>query len=629
MAYQTLDLGTSADDGTGDSLRVGGDKINDNFSELYTLLGNGSILTTGLSVSGATITLSEAVGTFTTLTPPSADGAALGSAALEWSDIYLYDSSVIYFGINSDITLTHVPDVGLRLKSVATADDKPIILTLQTGETDIAASDVLGKIEFQAPDEGTGTDAILVAAHIAAISEGDFSASNNATKLSFATGASEAASEKMSLSSAGLLTIADDLVIKTGGTIGGANDTDLLTLTSAVLTVAGEVVGTGFTGTLDGILGSGAAAAATTTTLACTTVTASGDITTTAAGNTALASVSTGNSYSTLTLQNSEQNYSAQIRTDQSQAFVIRDETAGANRFLLSTGGVSTFAGEVIGTGFTGTLDGVLGGGTPAAASVTTLTTTGNIAIPNDGTIGSAGDADSIAIASNGVVTFSQIPVMPANSIDSDEYIDGSIDTAHIADNQITLAKMAGGTDGNIISYDASGDPVAIATGSDGQVLTSTGAGSPPAFEAIPSQFPSGTDMVFHQTAAPTGWTKNTTAALNDGALRTTTGTVGTGGTVAFETAFASQAVGGTNGNTGATTLSTAQLPSHTHTAGAPNQTAGLQGGAQANVGAADGTSVTGSTGGGGSHVHGGSTFSGTAIDLNVKFYDVIIAAKD
>jgi hypothetical protein len=274
MAYQTLDLGTSADDGTGDSLRVGGDKINDNFSELYTLLGNGSILTTGLSVSGATITLSEAVGTFTTLTPPSPDGASLGTAALEFSDLYLYDSSVIYFGADSDITLTHVPDVGLRLKSVATADDKPIVLTLQTGETDIAASDVLGKIEFQAPDEGTGTDAILVAAHIAAISEGDFSASSNATKLSFATGSSETATEKMSLSSAGLLTIADDLVIKTGGTIGGANDTDLLTLTSAVLTVAGEVVGTGFTGTLDGILGSGTPAAA-----SVTTVTATGDIT--------------------------------------------------------------------------------------------------------------------------------------------------------------------------------------------------------------------------------------------------------------------------------------------------------------------------------------------------------------
>jgi len=52
-----------------------------------------------------------------------------------------------------------------------------------------------------------------------------------------------------------------------------------------------------------------------------------------------------------------------------------------------------------------------------------------------------------------------------------------------VADNAITLAKMASGTDGNIISYDASGNPVAIATGTDGQVLTSTGAGSPPAFE--------------------------------------------------------------------------------------------------------------------------------------------------
>jgi hypothetical protein len=72
---------------------------------------------------------------------------------------------------------------------------------------------------------------------------------------------------------------------------------------------------------------------------------------------------------------------------------------------------------------------------------------------------------------------------MADNSVDSPQYVDGSIDTVHIADNQITLAKMAGGTDGNIISYDASGDPVAIATGSDGQVLTSTGAGSPPAFE--------------------------------------------------------------------------------------------------------------------------------------------------
>ena len=58
--------------------------------------------------------------------------------------------------------------------------------------------------------------------------------------------------------------------------------------------------------------------------------------------------------------------------------------------------------------------------------------------------------------------------------------------TATVPDNAITLAKMASGTDGNIISYDASGNPVAVATGNDGQVLTSTGAGSPPAFETLP-----------------------------------------------------------------------------------------------------------------------------------------------
>ncbi len=44
MAKQTLGLGTSANDNTGDTLRAGGDKINDNFNEIYSALGNGSTL---------------------------------------------------------------------------------------------------------------------------------------------------------------------------------------------------------------------------------------------------------------------------------------------------------------------------------------------------------------------------------------------------------------------------------------------------------------------------------------------------------------------------------------------------------------------------------------------------------
>ena len=62
---------------------------------------------------------------------------------------------------------------------------------------------------------------------------------------------------------------------------------------------------------------------------------------------------------------------------------------------------------------------------------------------------------------------------------------DDTVDAGTLADNSITLAKMAGGTDGQIITYDASGDPVAVGPGTDGQVLTSTGAGSPPAFEDV------------------------------------------------------------------------------------------------------------------------------------------------
>ena len=54
----------------------------------------------------------------------------------------------------------------------------------------------------------------------------------------------------------------------------------------------------------------------------------------------------------------------------------------------------------------------------------------------------------------------------------------------YLDDDSVTLAKMASGTDGNMITYDASGNPAAVATGTAGQVLTSAGAGAPPTFAA-------------------------------------------------------------------------------------------------------------------------------------------------
>ena len=80
----------------------------------------------------------------------------------------------------------------------------------------------------------------------------------------------------------------------------------------------------------------------------------------------------------------------------------------------------------------------------------------------------------------------------------------GEIPSAAIADNAITLAKMASGTDGNILSYDASGNPVAIATGSADQVLTSAGAGAPPTMSTA-----AGGGMASVQTFTSNGtWTK-------------------------------------------------------------------------------------------------------------------------
>jgi len=176
------------------------------------LIGLGSTVGTTAAVSidenlqvkivATTASTSATTGSFI-----AAGGAGIAADLSVGDDLRLIsDSAVLSFGADSEITLTHSHDAGLNLKHTATADDKPVVLTLQTGETDIAQDDVIGAVNFQAPDEGTGTDAILVAAGIEAVSEGDFSSSNNATKLSFKTAASEAAAEKASLSSTGVFT---------------------------------------------------------------------------------------------------------------------------------------------------------------------------------------------------------------------------------------------------------------------------------------------------------------------------------------------------------------------------------------------------------------------------------------
>ena len=166
--------------------------------------------------------------------------------------------------------------------------------------------------------------------------------------------------------------------------------------------------------------------------------------------------------------------------------------------------------------------------------------------------------------------------------------------------------------------------------GTAGQVLTSNGAGALPTFQAAGGGFAAGTAMLFVQTAAPTGWTKSSTH--DNKALRVVSGTASSGGTTAFTTVFTNQTPTITTSglSAGATTLTTAQIPSHTHTvpmASGCNFNSGNM--AKQNY-SNDASNTSGAAGGGGSHTHSisGSATS-SAITLNVQYVDVIIATKD
>jgi hypothetical protein len=215
----------------------------------------------------------------------------------------------------------------------------------------------------------------------------------------------------------GVTTHGDDVVSDTDSTDDlGTTSVRWANLFVDGITATDQITATGFTGTLDGILGSGAAAAASVTTLTASDVVSVDDTTDTTSGTT------------------------GSIHTDgglgiAKKLHVIGTTTHGGNVISdtdstddLGTTGVRwanlfvdaiTATDQITATGFTGTLDGALGGGTPAAASITTLTLTNDLTVANGGTGASTHTANNVLVGAGTSAIASVAPSTSGNVLTS------------------------------------------------------------------------------------------------------------------------------------------------------------------------------------------------------------------
>jgi hypothetical protein len=288
------------------------------------------------------------------------------------------------------------------------------------------------------------------------------------------------------------------------------------------------------------------------------------------------------------------------------------------------TGQVSNAAGSAAAPSITVTGDSNTGIYFPAADTVG-ISTGGTLRVSVDSSgslvttgaieLGHASDT-TLSRVSTGVIAVEGLTV-PLNSV-TNTHTAQQIELGHASDT--TISRVSSGV-------------IAV----EGQTLAT----QTYVTNSLSSTIPSGTRMLFQQTSAPTGWTKDIT--INNRALRVVSGSVGSGGSIDFDVAFANRSFSGSTssetvtGTVGSTVLDITQIPDHTHnysraTAGT---TATASGTGTTFLRTLTSTSTaSGSQGGGLGHTHtfsGGShahTFSG-AIDMAVKYIDLIIASKD
>ena len=250
MAYQALGLGTNANDGTGDDLRTGGDKINDNFVEIYTKIGNGSAL------SSDTVALLTATQTMTnkTLTSPTISGtvtAATITALTAWS--------ITGASGNFDI-------------NPATQ-----ILEIQ-GNGDASASGVEGQIRLNCSNNNHG-QTIKPQPHALNVTNTMLLPAGASSTLVSLVSADTLTNKTLTAPTIATITNGGTVTIPSGAdTLVARTSTDTLTnktLTSPTITGTGAIAGT-FTGNIDGIVGGTTPAAVTGTAISGTSITVTG-----------------------------------------------------------------------------------------------------------------------------------------------------------------------------------------------------------------------------------------------------------------------------------------------------------------------------------------------------------------
>lgn len=170
MAYQSLGVGTNANDGSGDTLRAGGAKINDNFVELYTKFGDASSLCSGISATATVVSLTapnisgvvagtQTSATITTLATTTVNGTTgnFGTAAVAAGSI-TDSSGAISFG-NENLTTTGTLTSGNLTCGTITSTGSSIVFegaTPDSNETTITVTDPTADRTITFGDE-TGT----------------------------------------------------------------------------------------------------------------------------------------------------------------------------------------------------------------------------------------------------------------------------------------------------------------------------------------------------------------------------------------------------------------------------------------------------------------------------------------